>query len=355
MDTLAVVPEQILLEFGEEAFGRAPVGTGPFRLTEWNDDGLSLEVNEDYFRGSPYLEGVEIHFLARGEADGGTKRFLDGELDLFEPPIAILPRLNEDPFVQLLEYQELTLSFLGLNTSHPPLDRLWLRKAIAHAIDRRALVQESPSVRREAAGILPPGLSGYSPGFKGLKYDPDEARRLLADAGHLGGRGLPPIPLHNPSPGPAARRVLERIGEDLEAVGLQLDVVPATWRELGEGLERGEVAAFLLAWVADRTDPDAYLRAMFESGGSANDFVYSSESVDELLDRGAREMNPQTLVRVYGELERRILADAPIIPLYHMKGVIALRTKVRGLEPTPLGLAKVDLARVWFAAGERAR
>jgi ABC-type transport system substrate-binding protein len=348
MDALAVVPEHVVLEIGDEAFGRAPVGTGPFRLAGWDDRRLSLEAYPGYFRGGPHLDGVEIGFLQPDEADFGEARFFRGDLDVIEPSTRNLERLEQDPSVRLHRYQELSLSFLGLNSSQPPLDQRWLRQAIVHAIDRRGMVEEAPSVRREAAGILPPGLHGYSPEFKGLDYRPEEARRLLAEAGHPDGRGLPPILLSNPSLGPAAQRVLERVGADLEAVGLRLEIVPVTWSELGEQLEQGTAPAFLLAWVADRTDPDAFLRALFESGGSANYFVYRSEAVDELLDRGAREMNPQTQARIYRELERHILADAPIMPLYHTRGVIALREQVRGLEPTPLGIAKAELEDVWL-------
>jgi ABC-type transport system substrate-binding protein len=237
---------------------------------------------------------------------------------------------------------------LGLNTAQPPLDQRWLRRAIVHALDRRALVTDEPEIRREAAGILPPGLHGFSPEFKGLAYRPEEARRLLAEAGHPAGSGLPSIHILTPSLGPSAQRVLESIRKDLGAVGLQVEIDPVSWQELSEQLEQGTAPAFLLAWVADRTDPDAFLRALFESGGTANYFLYRNEAVDELLDRGAREMNPRVQARIYRELEQQILSDAPCIPLYHTKGVIAAHNNVHGLEPTPLGLAKSELEDVWL-------
>jgi peptide/nickel transport system substrate-binding protein/oligopeptide transport system substrate-binding protein len=352
MDALAVVPERAVRELGEEAFGRAPVGTGPFRLAAWSEDGLSLRANPDHFRGEPALDGVEIAFLAEDETDFGSARFLDGKLDVLEPPTDSIERLSADPAVKLQRYQELSLSFLGLGTTQPPLDRPWLRRAVGHAIDRRGMVAESPSVRREAAGILPPGLPGYSPESKGLEYSPETSRRLLADAGHPGGAGLPAIRICTPTMGPAAARVLERIRLDLETVGLRLEAVPVSWAELGAMLEERTAPAFLLAWVADRTDPDAFLRSLFEGGGSANYFGYASQEVDALLDRGADEMRPGPRSEIYRELERRILADAPMVPLYHTRGIVAVRSGVHGLEPTPLGMAKVGLENVWIENGE---
>jgi len=186
---------------------------------------------------------------------------------------------------------------------------------------------------------------------KGLEYDPAKSRAILAEAGHPGGEGLPPVRICNPSMGPAARRVLERIEADLSAVGIRLEVVPVTWAELAQMLDDRSAPAFLLAWIADRTDPDAFLREMFETAGSANYFSYSSDRVDELLTEGRAERDPNARARIYREMERTILGDAPIIPLYNTVGVLAEHSNVRGLEPTPLGLAKAELERVWLADG----
>jgi peptide/nickel transport system substrate-binding protein/oligopeptide transport system substrate-binding protein len=295
---------------------------------------------------------VEIRFLGEDETDFGARLFLERKLDLFEPATESLPRLAAEPRVRLHRYQELSISFLGLNGSVPPLDRLWLRRAIAHAIDRQGMIDESPEVRREASGILPPGIPGFSPEAKGLAHDPREARRILAEAGHPGGAGLPPVRICNPSMGPAAQRVLQRITADLEAVGIRVEVLPVSWAELGEMLDERTAPAFLLAWIADRTDPDAFLRELFASEGSANYFAYSSETVDELLDRGVVERDPQRRAMLYRQAEREVLVDAPLIPLYHTVGILAVHRGVRGLEPTPLGLAKAELENVWLEQRE---
>jgi peptide/nickel transport system substrate-binding protein/oligopeptide transport system substrate-binding protein len=354
MDNLAILPERMVREMGDEAFGRAPIGTGPFRLAGWDDERILLEANEDYFAGRPHLDAVQINFLRQGEADFGAARFARNQLDVLEPPTDSLVRLSQDDSVSLFRYQELSLSFLGLNTQLPPLDQPLVRRALAHALDRNAMVQDSPSIRREAVGILPPGVAGYSPELKAPDYDPQEARRLLAQAGYPGGQGLPPIPLHNASQSAAAARVLDRISEDLSAVGIRLEIIPVSWPELGELLENQTVGAFLLAWIADMTDPDAFLRSLFEPGGSGNYFGHLSEETERLLELGTQETNPVDRARIYRELERHILNEAPLIPLYHTVGVIAVRENVEGLNPTPLGVAKVDLEKVWFRPRGRA-
>jgi ABC-type transport system substrate-binding protein len=214
------------------------------------------------------------------------------------------------------------------------------------------MVADSPSVRREAVGILPPGLPGYSPEPKALEYDPERAARLLAQAGYPEGRGLPPIPLHNASQSDAVHRLLEQMESDLAVVGIRLDVRPVTWAELGERLEDRTVGAFLLAWIADLADPDSFLRSMFEPNGSGNYFNHLNDETTRLLELGFRELNPVARARIYRQLERQILEQAPLVPLYHSIGVIAVRDEVRGFRPTPLGVAKVELEHVWFRSDD---
>lgn len=350
MDSVSIVPRSRVEEGGEGSFARSPVGTGPFQLAEWSEERMTLERNPAHFGGAPPLRGIEIGFLRADEDDFGEARFANGQLDLLEPMTESLPRLASDPGVHLYRYQELTLSFLGLNTQAPPLDQVWLRQAIAHALDRQALVQDSPDVRRDAVGILPPGIVGYTPAPKALAHDPERARQLLREAGHPGGRGIPPIKLFNPSHGTAVMRVVERLRTDLDVVGLRLEEVPVTWAEMSERLEHGTTEIFLLAWVADLSDPDAFM-SMFRSDGTGNYFGYRDARTDELLAQGAAELDPVRRGRIYRSLERHVLEQAPLVPLYHTLGIVAARNELRGLEPGPLGLARVDLGKVWFEDG----
>jgi ABC-type transport system substrate-binding protein len=349
MDDLGVVPKELFQQMGDEEFGRAPVGTGPFRMVDWNEERLRLEANPGYFAGEPYLSAVELNFLRDDEDDYGSARFFQGEIDVLEPPSVSLDRLNGDPGVLVYRYQEMSLSFLGLNTSQPPLDKTWMRQAIGHAMNRQALVEDSPAVRRKAVGILPPGISGYSPEPKTLGYDPEAARRLLAEAGYPGGEGLEPVRLSITTMGPTAQRVLGMIRSDLEAVGIKMEIVQITWPELSDQLEHRTANSFILGWIADLTDPDSFLRSMCEPDGSANYFAYNCEECAQLLERGARETNPVSRANIYRNLERRVLSDAPLVPLYHTVGIVAMRNNVRGFRPGPMGMAKVDLEKVWLS------
>jgi len=349
MDDLRIVPKKIVTAMGDEAFRRAPVGTGPFRFGSWTDEQLLLDANLDYFAGAPYLDHVVILFPRADEHDAGNARFLRGETEIVTPTSDTLPLLVNDPTIQIHRYQDLSLSFMGMNTGIPPLDDVRVRRAIASAIDRKSLAELSPSTRREAQGILPPGLPSYSPAPKALPYDPEAARRLLAEAGYPGGRGLKPIKLFAAQSGSSevVKSIRQQI-KDLAAIGIKLDVHEVSWRELNIRIEGHDAAMFQLGWVADLPDPDSFLRTLFEPGGSANYFDFRDDETALALERGASETNPLERARIYRGLEKTVLDKAPLVPLFHSMGVIASRRTVHGLKPGPMGIGALSLEHVWI-------
>ncbi|HJQ99174.1 MAG TPA: ABC transporter substrate-binding protein [Candidatus Polarisedimenticolaceae bacterium] len=354
MDDLRISPRSVVTARGERAFRRAPVGTGPFKLASWTAQELRLVANEQYFAGRPHLDEVVIHFPAPGERDQGNARFLRGETQIVEPTSDSLPVLAKDPTVELHRYQELSLSFFGIQTGAPPWDDERVRKAIAQAIDRKALQQISAATRREAQGILPPGLPGYSPSPKAPAYDPEAAKALLAKAGYPGGRGLPPLRFYTAqTQSSAVARSNEKLRDDLAKVGVRLEIHEVPWSRLIELIEDSAAPAFQLGWIADLPDPDAFLRTLFEPGGSANYFNFLDPDTAAALERGASETNPIERARIYRELEKSILEKAPLIPLFHSMGMIASRREVHGLTPGPMGIASLDLETVWLDPGAR--
>lgn len=356
MDDLRIVPEHVLKAKGEAEFRRSPIGTGPFRFVSWTDDELRLESNASYFGGAAYLDQVVILFPRSGETDAGNARFLRGETEIVNPTSDTLSRLIADPTIEIHRYQDLAVSFMGMNTSIPPLTDVRVRRAIASAIDRRALAGLSPGTRREAQGILPPGLPSYSPAPKALPYSPELARKLLAEAGHPGGRGLHAIPLYTAQSGSSEVALgLAQLKSDLAGVGIDLEVHQITWSELNAKIERHEAPLFQLGWAADLPDPDSFLRSLFEPGGTANYFDFRDAETGRSLERGASETNPLERARIYRGIEKSVLDKAPLVPLFHSIGMIASRRSVHGLKPGPMGMGALALERVWIDPDTSAR
>jgi ABC-type transport system substrate-binding protein len=351
MDGLRIVPRHAVEAAGAAAFGRAPVGTGPFRLESWDADRIRLVRNPDAWGPPAWVDALDLSFPGEG-GRSETDLLLADRLDVAQVTGDDLGRLTR-PHVRVLRFQELSVAFLGLLTGVPPLDDVRIRRAVAHAVDREALVADAPLLRRESVGILPPGLPGYSPHRKALEHDPERSRALLAEAGFPGGRGLAPIHLYTSGSSAAAARVLERIRADLVGVGIPVDVRVVPWAEMSRRIQDNAAPAFMLGWVADLADPDAFLRALFRSDATSNLFAFADPEADVLLDAGASETHPVRRVDLYRRAERRILEQAPLVPLYHSSGLLAVNDRVHGFEPGPMGLSAIDFRRVWLAPADR--
>ena len=212
------------------------------------------------------------------------------------------------------------------------------------------MVQASPTVRVHAPGILPPGIGGFTPESKRLAYSPDTARKILADAGHSGGKGVPSIRLYDPSLGNEPDAVVRQVLADLAEVGLEIELVQVTWTEMIERLDDGTCEAFLLAWIADTSDPDAFLSG-FGEHGTGDFFHFRDEHAVELLRRATAEFEPGERGRLYREAERYILGHAPFVPLYHTRGILATHRWVHGLTPGLFGIGRMELEEVWLEPG----
>jgi ABC-type transport system substrate-binding protein len=194
--------------------------------------------------------------------------------------------------------------------------------------------------------LLPPGLPGREPTNHIPPANPILARSLLAEAGHPGGKGLTPLRI-GITPGPTTVRMTEMIERDLEAVGFDVCVERYNWRELETLTLSGRLPAFLMSWVADLPDPDAFLYPLFHSEGNSNMFAYRSDVTDSLLARGRALAPSPERNRIYNDLQNVILGDAPLIPLYHNSLAYAWNKDLQGIEIGACGFALVPFRRVY--------
>lgn len=138
-----------------------------------------------------------------------------------------------------------------------------------------------------------------------------------------------------------------------QSLGIPIKRIPTDWVGLQEKLERFEVPLFSLSWVADVPDPDSFIGSLFASDSPSNFFRYLNGEVDSLLHQARITVDPATRQTIYGRMERTILNDAPIVPLYTGTSAYGVWKNVHGLELNPLGISSVDLAHVWKSKRNR--
>lgn len=312
MPAAGIVPVAVADSLGR-GYGRAPVGSGPWRLASWaSGDEIVLERNP--FAARPPRMG-RIRLRVIPETMTRIAEFEVGNIDLLEVPAPELD-LWRSAGPELLSGLELRVGYIGLNTEKAPLDDRRVRRALNMAVDVDAIIEHVLfGAARRSDGVVPPPLRRGPPPERPYRYDPAAAAALLAEAGHPEGFKMEIWQRENPEAG----RVLEAVQGYLGAVGVDARIVTREWSAFKEAVDRGTPDAFYLDWFADYPDPENFLVPLFHSsnrGGGGNRSRYADPRVDSLLDAAASVPDPAERWALYGEAERIVTGDAPWIFLW---------------------------------------
>jgi len=354
-DAAAVVPREEALRRGAE-FASRPVGTGAFRLGAWRrDDQVVLEAFRDHFRGAPYLDRIVFRVIPAEITRFNEYR--TGNLDWADIPTGHCRAVQRDPALkgQVAIWPILGTHAVRFNVEKGPFIDRRLRLAVAHAIDPTPVVQgllEGCVVAGK--GILPPSIPGYNPAVAGVPIDREKARRLLAEAGFPGGKGLGPVTFHF-NTGDLNQRIAELIQSQLKEVGITVELRRLDWAAHIKLVDEGGAMLFRQGWIADYPDPENFLTVLFHSrniGAAGNTSRYRNPAVDRLLDEADALPTGPGRFKKYQEAEQLILSDAVWVSLYHYTSRALIRPGVNGLERSPLSSAPEFLAplrKVWLA------
>jgi peptide/nickel transport system substrate-binding protein/oligopeptide transport system substrate-binding protein len=345
-----IVPRELVEEQGD-AFGTQPVGTGPFRFVRWErGKEIVLAANADYFDGPPKLARLVFRIFPGERLDGVFAAFQAGALEDSPIPPKDYRQIIASAAHQYVRRPIFNLRHYGLNTRMKPLDDRRVRQALVYAIDREAVVSDVWLGRYALAkGILPPGTLGFNPKLRGYAHDPARARELLAQAGYPGGRGLPPIAIWSSVRSEEMIREHERIGKDLEAVGITAEFqYNPEWPSFSKAMSERKLPVFLRAWFADVPDPENFLAKLFHSASPWNYMGYANPAVDALLNQARAESDMARRVEVYRRAEEMILEDAPVIPVWHHTYERLFQPYVKGVEVNGLGDGYIPFRKVWL-------
>ena len=345
-----VVPREIVESLGER-FGLQPVGSGPFKFVEWvRDKKITIAANADYFEGRPCLDRVEYRIFNGEALDRMFAELERGDLDDSGVPARERPRLLNGRKYQFIRRPILGISFLGINTTKKPLDDQRVRQAINYAIDRRSIMRDIYQDQYlPGVGILPPGTYGYDPKLVGYTHDSKKAADLLAAAGFPGGKDLPVLQIWSARKNDEAVAEHEAILKSLAAVGVRAEVhYNSNWPEYKAQVYWGKLPIFRYSWYADTPDPEAFLGQLFDSRGSDNTTGLRSRTVDTLLQRARLETNVQKKLQLYQEVEREVVAQAPLIVLSYYSYERVFQPYVKGIQVSAMGDPYIPMKKIWI-------
>jgi peptide/nickel transport system substrate-binding protein/oligopeptide transport system substrate-binding protein len=343
MANAKVVPQEAL----NGDFDKAPVGTGPFKFASWSaNQQIVLTANSGYFGEAPKLKTVRFKIYQNVDWDTIYRDFEQGLLD--QSLVAGDHSFNEAGSPDLVSKPGLNVVYLGMNTSLPAFKDRRVRQAVYYAVDREKIVREHARWRSvPATGVLPPGIAGFDPYYKGYAYDPDKARRLLSDAGFPNGKGIPPIELWTVSKTERVKKQLEAYQRYLGQVGIEVTLkVAANWKEFVQKINDKQAAMFYAAWYADFPDPDNFLYTLCHSNSRTNRMNYENPEVDRLLDQARSETDYEKRVELYRKIEKLVLEDAPVVAQHYNSTNYVFQPWVKGVEMSHLGATYLSLRKV---------
>lgn len=343
--SLLAIGDSVIVPAHRDDLALRPVGTGPFRFVEWRPaDRLVLERNSSYyFKDIPHLDRVTVRFIPDPSAQLAALRA--GDVDLVAevtPEIGFALQL--DPRYTVVSGPSNVVQIMAINNARPPLDRIDVRRALAHAIDRATLIEQVFFGFGTPIGShLTPAVPFYADMTHLFPYDPIAAKRLLAQAGYDGGLALRMV---LPSNYAQHVRTGELIVAQLAAVGIRATVELVDWNSWLDRVfskadydltvighpGRADPALMLTGYAADRRD------YYFRRG-------WSSEELEALLVQGASTADADLRRVIYGRVQEILAEEVVNYYIQDMAAIHVMLAHVRGVAVMPvyvLDLTKVE-------------
>lgn len=335
----SIVSPRALETFGEN-FGQHPVGTGPFEFVRWQPDsqivikkfarywGNAAKLDSVIYQVSPLVE-TKIEALKQGQVD-----IISGLSAAYVDPLYG----NHD--LKMVEELSLATVILGMKCDQYPFNKIQVRQAVAHAIDKKYIVQNlGRNLSIVANGPLSPLLAFYDSTLASPPYDTVKAKALLKNSGYADGV---PVSLNYCIDTDSLRGhpALQAIKTDLEKAGFTMMIRRfQDWPHYETAVLKGDGRS-LFYWgsLSFTRHPDGFLYSLFHSQSPQNYFNYKNLEVDELLTRARRTIDHGQQRRLYRRVQEIILQEAPAVFISHPKVVYATRTWVKNFHATPLGI-----------------
>ncbi len=302
-----VVPEAVV-SADPAAFAAEPVGSGPYQIAAVEGSVTTLERTLDADTMLDGYELVEFDSVASAYA-----AFVDGEVDWSLVPTAELASATEQfgdehftPFGAEI--------WFGINQNDPVYADVRFRRAILHAVDRAALAERVFPGRLALDGLVAEGVDGFVPDACGsaCRYDPDEARRLLAEAFPDG--TIPTVVLDTYDDS-QQQALVQAMGAELQAVGIPVELRVQSFDEYRQFVTTGETGVFSFGWVGIVGIQDSYVGPPFISDSPDNVVGLSSPDLDAQI-RSARATGLDADRQAqYQSIERQILELGVVVPI----------------------------------------
>ena len=350
----SVVPHEVAEHYGKD-FRSHPIGTGPFKFKHWKEGEIMVFLkNENYWEKDgnqqlPYLDAIRSTFIS--DKQTAFMEFIKKNLDFFNgidgsyrddilTKSGRMTRKYKGKF-QLRTGPYLNTEYLGILVDsnmaivkNSPLKMRKIRQAINYAIDRKKMVKylRNSIGTPGHAGFIPKGMPGFNmQEVKGYEYNPEMARKLLAECGFPNGKGMPEIKLQTST---TYKDLIEFVQGELNSIGIKCKVEVNQSSSLRDLIAKKSVGFFRGSWIADYPDAENYLSVFYSKNLvpiGPNYTSFKNKKFDELFERSFAESDDQKRYALYREMDNLVMEESPVVILFYDQLINLYQNNITGM------------------------
>ncbi|MFC1683789.1 peptide-binding protein, partial [Candidatus Zixiibacteriota bacterium] len=351
------------LQMRSSPFNRQPVGNGPFRLEKWvSNQSLEFSANNAYYAGRPHLDRIIFRIIP--DQTALLTNLEIGEIDMMEAiPPKDYDRISSNPRLLVWTYPYRGYVYLGWNLLNPLFENPKVRQALTMAIDRQKIVDGLwYGMGQICTGPVAPHISwAYHADIEPYPYDPESARRILAQEGWIDrdgdgwldrdGRRFR-FELKTNLGNQIREDIAVMVQRDLASVGIEVVPRVIEWTVFIDQTENKGFDAFILAWQTGFTVNPTDIFHSRAVDGKYNMGSYSSPEADRLMDEGRRCVDRQRAGEIWRRFQEVIHRDQPYTFLYVPPRINAIHKRFRGVHMDIRG-ELINIAEWWVPEGDR--
>lgn len=326
----AIVPQKYIEENGEEYFQQHPIGTGPYKLVEWNpSESIKLEAFEDYFGDKPKTKYLTMKIIP--EAAQRVIALETGEVDIaYNIEANNLAQVQDNPDLTVLSEASMTCYnyFFNLNKEGPIAD-LKVRQAICHAVDSQLIIDTILNgVAIPATSMIAPSVAGYVESPK-YEYDLEKAKALMAESGYPDGCEITMVVNDSQQ----RIEICQVIQSMLKELNITVNIKSYEQATYINALNEGEHDMGMSAWITSTGDADYTYYPCYHStqwGRPGNRSFFANEEADRLIEAGRSESDINKRKEIYNELNQIIYENCTQLFVCHPTNSYAMSNKIDG-------------------------
>jgi dipeptide transport system substrate-binding protein len=327
-----------------EQIDQVPIGTGPFQFVQYQPDALiRFKAFDQYWGGRQKIDNLV--FVITPDAAVRYAKLQAGECHVMAyPNPADIPAMKANAALTVQQKPGLNVGYVAINVQKKPYDDVRVRQAVNMAVNKQAIIDAVYQGTGQAAkNPIPPTMWSYDDSIKDYPYDPEAAKKLLAEAGYPDGfeTDLWAMPVQRPY-NPNAQRIAELMQNDFAKIGIKAKVVSYEWGEYRKRAQEGEHQLEQIGWSGDNGDPDNFLNNLLgcdaARAGGSNTSKWCNKEFNDLILKAQSISDQAERTKLYQQAQVIFHDQAPWIPIAHSVVTEVTAKAVSGYQISAVGL-----------------